>query len=127
MWTVSVDCFDYGGCIGDLPSYDAFVLGGRYSLRGYNMRELGAARNILEVATELRVPVRNTHVYGLVEHGTDLGSSKEVKGNPTEVYRRLGHGSSYGVGIKLGLVRAEYVVDHNSGTGAVFFRFRERF
>ncbi|GAB2234034.1 hypothetical protein Droror1_Dr00003270 [Drosera rotundifolia] len=117
----------YGGCIGDLPSYDAFVLGGPYSVRGYNMGELGAARNILEVAAELRVPVRNTHVYGFVEHGTDLGSSKEVKGNPTEVYRRLGHGSSYGVGVKLGLVRAEYVVDHNSGTGAVFFRFGERF
>ncbi|GAB2236174.1 hypothetical protein Drorol1_Dr00027913 [Drosera rotundifolia] len=147
MWRVSVDCFDYGGCIGDLPSYDAFVLGRPYSVRGYNMRELGAARNILEqctlysgtmgsdfcssfnpqVVAELRVPVRNTHVYGLVEHGTDLGSSKEVKGNPTKVYRRLGHGSSYSVGIKLGLVRAEYAIDHNSGTGAVFFRFGERF
>ncbi|GAB2211997.1 hypothetical protein Droror1_Dr00025338 [Drosera rotundifolia] len=127
MWRVSVDCFDYGGCIGDLPSYDAFVLGGPYSMRSYNMRELGTARNILEVAVELRVPVRNTHVYGLVEHETDLGSSKEVKGNPTEVYRRLGHESSYGVGIKLGLVRAEYVVDHNSRTGVVFFRFGERF
>ncbi|GAB2285813.1 Putative translocon at the outer envelope membrane of chloroplasts 75-III [Dionaea muscipula] len=117
----------YGGCVGDLPSYDAFVLGGPYSVRGYNMGELGAARNILEVAAELRVPVRNTHVYAFVEHGNDLGSSKDVKGNPTEVYRRLGHGSSYGVGVKLGLVRAEYAVDHNSGTGAVFFRFGERF
>lgn len=39
----------YGGCIGDLPSYDAFVLGGPYSVRGYSMGELGAARNILEV------------------------------------------------------------------------------
>lgn len=39
----------YGGCVGDLPSYDAFTLGGPYSVRGYNMGELGAARNILEV------------------------------------------------------------------------------
>lgn len=39
----------YGGCIGDLPSYDAFALGGPNSVRGYNMGELGAARNILEV------------------------------------------------------------------------------
>lgn len=39
----------YGGCVGDLPSYDAFVLGGPYSVRGYNMGELGAARNIAEV------------------------------------------------------------------------------
>lgn len=117
----------YGGCVGDLPSYDAFTLGGPYSVRGYNMGELGAARNILEVAAELRIPVRNTHVYLFAEHGTDLGSSKAVKGNPTEVYRRMGHGSSYGAGVKLGLVRAEYAVDHNSGTGAIFFRFGERF
>ncbi|PHT46738.1 Protein TOC75, chloroplastic [Capsicum baccatum] len=117
----------YGGCVGDLPSYDAFTLGGPYSVRGYNMGEIGAARNIIELAAELRIPVRNTHVYAFAEHGNDLGSSKDVKGNPTEVYRRMGHGSSYGVGVKLGLVRAEYAVDHNSGTGAVFFRFGERF
>ncbi|XP_012445918.1 protein TOC75-3, chloroplastic [Gossypium raimondii] len=117
----------YGGCVGDLPSYDAFTLGGPYSVRGYNMGELGAARNILELGAEIRIPVRNTHVYAFAEHGNDLGSSKDVKGNPTEVYRRMGHGSSYGVGVKLGQVRAEYAVDHNTGTGAVFFRFGERY
>ncbi|KAF5470518.1 hypothetical protein F2P56_011024 [Juglans regia] len=117
----------YGGCVGDLPSYDAFTLGGPYSVRGYNMGEIGAARNILELAAEIRIPVKGTHVYAFAEHGNDLGTSKDVKGNPTEVYRRLGHGSSYGVGAKLGLVRAEYAVDHNSGTGAFFFRFGERF
>ncbi|XP_072983848.1 protein TOC75-3, chloroplastic [Typha latifolia] len=117
----------YGGCVGDLPSYDAFTLGGPYSVRGYNMGELGACRNILELAAELRIPVRNTHVYAFAEHGNDLGSSKDVKGNPTEFFRRSGQGSSYGVGLKLGLVRAEYAVDHNAGTGAVFFRFGERF
>ncbi|KAK6646089.1 hypothetical protein PHAVU_L007943 [Phaseolus vulgaris] len=117
----------YGGCVGDLPSYDAFTLGGPYSVRGYNMGEIGAARNILELAAELRIPIKSTHVYAFAEHGNDLGSSKGVKGNPTEVYRRLGHGSSYGLGVKLGLVRAEYAVDHNSGTGALFFRFGERF
>ncbi|KVI03623.1 Bacterial surface antigen (D15) [Cynara cardunculus var. scolymus] len=84
-------------------------------------------RNVFQLAAEVRVPVRNTHVYLFAEHGNDLGSSKDVKGNPTEVYRRMGHGSSYGVGAKLGLVRAEYAIDHNSGTGALFFRFGERF
>ncbi|CAA7406347.1 unnamed protein product [Spirodela intermedia] len=117
----------YGGCVGDLPSYDAFTLGGPYSVRGYNMGELGACRNLLELAAELRIPVRNTHFYVFAEHGNDLGSSKDVKGNPTEFFRRVGHGSSYGLGVKLGLVRAEYAVDHNAGTGAVFFRFGERF
>lgn len=47
----------YGGCVGDLPSYDAFTLGGPYSVRGYNMGEIGAARNILEVHTPFFFPV----------------------------------------------------------------------
>jgi hypothetical protein len=81
----------------------------------------------LQLAAEVRIPIKGTHVYAFAEHGTDLGSSKDVKGNPTEVYRRMGQGSSYGAGMKLGLVRAEYAVDHNSGTGAIFFRFGERF
>ncbi|WVZ66444.1 hypothetical protein U9M48_015657 [Paspalum notatum var. saurae] len=121
----------YAGCVGDLSSYDAFALGGPHSVRGYNIGELGASRNLLEIATEVRVPItvknRQTQVYAFAEHGTDLGSSKDVKGNPTEFFRRAGSGSSYGVGVKLGAVRAEYAVDHNAGTGAFFLRFGERF
>ncbi|CAA2989266.1 TOC75-3, chloroplastic, partial [Olea europaea subsp. europaea] len=49
----------YGGCVGDLPNYDVFTLGGPYSVRGYNTGELGAARNVLELAAELRISVRN--------------------------------------------------------------------
>ncbi|VVB04637.1 unnamed protein product [Arabis nemorensis] len=117
----------YGGFVGDLPSYHAFALGGPNSVRGYTMGELGAARNILEVGAEIRVPVKKAQLYAFAEHGTDLGSSKDVKGNPTAVYRRMGHGSSYGVGVKLGSVRAEYAVDHNCGTGSLSFRFGERY
>ncbi|PNX64920.1 protein TOC75 chloroplastic-like, partial [Trifolium pratense] len=68
----------YGGCVGDLPSYDAFTLGGPYSVRGYNMGELGAARNMVELAAELRIPVKGMQLYGFAEHGNDLGSSKDV-------------------------------------------------
>ena len=87
---------------------------------------------MVQVATEVRVPVplmkkTQTQLYAFAEHGTDLRSSKDVKGNPTEFFRRAGHGSSYGVGVKLGPVRAEYAVDHNAGTGALFFRFGDRF
>lgn len=35
--------------MGDLASYDAFTLGGPYSVHGHNMGELGAAHNFLEV------------------------------------------------------------------------------
>ncbi|ONK62217.1 uncharacterized protein A4U43_C07F1580 [Asparagus officinalis] len=118
---------NYGGCVGDLPGYDAFTLGGPYSVRGYNMGELGACRNKLELAAELRVPVKNNIVYAFAEHGYDLGSSKDVKGNPTEFFQRVGQGSSYGVGTKFGPVRMEYAVDHNTGKGSVVLRFGERF
>jgi len=121
----------YAGCVGDLPSYDAFALGGPYSVRGYEMGELGAARNLLEVATELRLPVsmmdKQAQVYAFAEHGTDLGSSKDVEGNPTEFFQRAGRGSSYGLGIKFGMIRAEFTMDHNVGTGSFSLRFGERF
>eukprot|EP00246_Nothoceros_aenigmaticus_P003842 TRINITY_DN15047_c0_g2_i1.p1 TRINITY_DN15047_c0_g2~~TRINITY_DN15047_c0_g2_i1.p1 ORF type:complete len:600 (-),score=84.51 TRINITY_DN15047_c0_g2_i1:420-2054(-) len=117
----------YGGCVGDLASYDAFTLGGPYSVRGYNMGELGACRHFLELATEVRIPIKDRHVYGFLEYGTDLGSSKDVRGNPTEFFRRPGQGASYGAGVKLGSVRAEYARDCNAGSGSLFVRFGERF
>ena len=119
----------YAGVIGNLASYDAFTLGGPYSCRGYNVGELGAARRVLEAAAELRVPVPvlKTHAYAFFELCTDLGSSKEVAGNPTEYYRRAGGGTSSGAGLKLGAVRAEWVRDNNQGTGTLFVRFGERY
>lgn len=81
----------------------------------------------IKLGAEIRVPVKNTHVYAFAEHGTDLGSSKDVKGNPTAVYGRRGHGSSYGLGVKLGQARLEYAVDHNCGTGSLSLRFGERY
>ena len=81
----------------------------------------------LQLATELRVPIWNTQTYGFLEYGTDLGSSKDLRGNPTEFFRRAGSGMSYGVGVKLGLMRAEYARDCNTGSGSLFVRFGERF
>jgi len=43
------------GCVGDLPSYDAFAIGGPHSVRGYGMGELGASRNLLEVSIKLPI------------------------------------------------------------------------
>ncbi|GJR38034.1 putative nuclease HARBI1 [Tanacetum coccineum] len=56
----------YAGCAGDMASYDAFTLGGPYSVRGYNTGEIGDGRKKLEVAAELRVPVVNTPVGNTV-------------------------------------------------------------
>ncbi|KAL2502330.1 Protein TOC75-4 [Forsythia ovata] len=79
------------------------------------------------LAAEVRIPVKNTFVYAFAEHGNDLGSSVSVQRNPTKAYMRNGHGSSYGVGVKLGQVRAEYAIDHNSRRGTFFVHCGERF
>ena len=63
----------FGNTIGDMASYDAFTLGGPYSVRGFNVGELATARRFLETAAELRVPVFGRQVYAFIEHGTDLG------------------------------------------------------
>jgi outer membrane protein assembly factor BamA len=119
----------FGNCIGNLASYDAFTLGGPHSCRGFSVGELGVARRFVEAAAELRwpVPKLNTHAFVFYEHCNDLGSSKDVPGNPTAYYRRAGAGSCSGAGLKLGSVRAEWVRDHNQGTGNLFVRFGERF
>ncbi|KAK6139041.1 hypothetical protein DH2020_027208 [Rehmannia glutinosa] len=94
---------------------------------GYNVGEIGASRSKLEVAAEVRVPVKNAFVYAFAEHGNDMGNSVGLAGNPTKSYMRNGHGSSYGVGIKFRQLRAEYTVDHNTRKGAFFFHFGDRF
>jgi hypothetical protein len=51
----------------------------------------------------------------------------EVRGNPTEYYRRIGSGSSYGAGIKVGAIQAEAVRDNNAGKWHAFLAYGERF
>lgn len=98
-------------------------------MRGYTVGELASARRVFEGAVELRVPVPklNTHAYGFLEHGTDLGSSKDVVGNPTAYFRKPGSGSSAGVGLKLAAIRTECIWDGNSRRRAFWAHFGERF
>lgn len=96
-------------------------------VRGFNVGELGAARRFVEGAAELRLPFFGNHVYGFMEGVTDLGSSKEVRGNPSQYYRRPGAGYSFGAGLKIGALRAEYATESTTGRGALFVRYGERF
>lgn len=118
-----------GHIIGNCSAYDAFTLGGPHSCRGYSVGEIGVSRSVLESALEIRLPIPcvNTHAFLFWETCSDLNSSSKVLGNPTEFYRRAGKGTSYGMGVKLGPVRAEWCADKNSGTGSTFIRFGERF
>lgn len=116
-----------GNTIGDLPVYDAFLLGGPYSVRGYNIGELATCRRFVEAAVEVRVPVFGQQAYAFYEMGSDLGSSKEVAGNPTEYYRRVGGGSSFGAGVKFGALRVESVKESNKGKWHLLLAYGERF
>eukprot|EP00798_Chlamydomonas_sp_ICE-L_P024403 gene24403-10008_t len=123
-----------GNCVGDMAPYDYFALGGPYSARGYSHGELGAARRFVETAAEVRIPLKNFRkgmdgiAYGFAEYATDLGSSAELDGNPTEFYRKAGRGMTYGAGLKiLGACRFEYARDCNAGTGAFLINWGERF
>jgi hypothetical protein len=85
----------------------------------------------MQVATELRIHVtameKLATAYVFAECGTVLGSSKDVKGNPTKFFQRADNGSFYGIGIKFGRVRTEFTMDHNTGTGAFSLGCGERF
>ena len=97
------------------------------AVRGYNVGELATCRRFAEAAAEIRVPVLGQQLFAFAEWGSDLGSSPEVRGCPTEYYRRVGRGSSYGAGAKLGSVRAEATHDNNSGKWHAFLAYGERF
>ena len=75
----------FGACLTQM-----WLIAVSLQVRGYNVGELAASRSFAEGALELRVPVAGKTVYAFYEAGTDLGSSKHVKGNPTEYYRRAG-------------------------------------
>lgn len=57
-----------------MASYDAFTLGGPYSVRGFSVGELAACRRFAEAAVELRVPVLGRQLFAFYETGTDLGA-----------------------------------------------------
>ena len=75
----------------------------------------------------MRAPVAGATAYAFAEAASDLGSSAEVRGNPTAFYRRAGSGASYGWGAKAGAARVEYAADAYAGRGAVWVRYGERF
>ncbi len=90
--------------MGDLPAYDAFLLGGPYSVRGFNIGELAACRRFVEGAVELRVPVPFTkQQVGM--HGTDVRGVR-LRGH---MGRGWGWGGGAGCGLHLLRVLAAVV------------------
>ena len=76
-------------------------------MRGYNVGEIAASRAYAEGAVELRVPVKGRRLYAFAEGASDLNSSRNVVGNPTAYFNKIGQAVSLGGGIKLGAARFE--------------------
>lgn len=95
--------------------------------RAFEFAELGLARRCAELSAEIRYPLFGRPIYGFYDSVTDLGSSKEVRGNPTEYFRKLGKGQCYGAGVVAGVLRLEYVRNMYTGKGSVIARFGSRY
>lgn len=120
-----------GTVFGDLPPYEAFVLGGSNSIRGYGEGEAGSGKSYLQISMEYRFPV-----YAIVggaiflDAGTNLGTASGVPGNPSEIRGLPGSGFGYGLGIRvqspLGPIRIDYGFN-DEGDGRIHFGIGERF
>lgn len=120
-----------GTILGDLPPYEAFVLGGSNSVRGYGEGDLGNGRTFLQATAEYRFPIFSIVGGALfVDFGTDLGSGSSVPGRPAEVRGLNGTGFGYGLGVRIqspvGPIRIDYGIN-DEGDNRIHFGIGERF
>ncbi len=120
-----------GTVIGDLPPYEAFVLGGSNSVRGYPEGEVGSGRSFLQATAEYRFPIFSVVGGALFfDYGTTLGSDDNVPGNPSIVRELPGNGFGYGAGVRvqspLGPIRVDYAIN-DEGDSRIHFGIGERF
>ncbi len=123
--------FRGGTIFGDLPPYEAFPLGGANSVRGYNEGDMGAGRSFLEGSVEYRFPIISFIGGALfVDAGTDLGTGKDVPGDPAGIRKKPGSGYGYGLGVRiqspLGPIRIDYGIN-DTGDNQIHFGIGERF
>lgn len=99
-----------GTVIGDLPPTEAFRLGGRNSVRGYDSGDIGSGRSYFLASGEYRFPF-GQDVGGVifVDFASDLGTGDSVLGEPAVVRDKPGTGAGAGVGVRVrsrfGLIR----------------------
>ncbi|KAL0391845.1 UNVERIFIED_CONTAM: Outer envelope protein 80, chloroplastic [Sesamum radiatum] len=120
-----------GHVVGKLPPQEAFRIGGRNSVRGYEAGALGSGRSYVVGSGEMSFPVMGG-AEGVVfaDYGTDLGSGSTVLGDAAGAgagaRNKPGSGSRYGIGVRVpspfGLpLRLEYAFN-DEGTGKFHFR-----
>lgn len=91
-----------GTVLGDLPPYEAFILGGSNSVRGYQEGELGNGRSFFQATAEYRFPIISAVGGALfVDYGSNLGSQGAVPGFPAIIRGLPGSGVGYGFGVRI--------------------------
>ncbi|WP_333377916.1 BamA/TamA family outer membrane protein [Microcoleus sp. N9_B4] len=120
-----------GTVIGDLPPTEAFRLGGRNSVRGYDGGDIGSGRSYFLASGEYRFPV-GQDVGGVifVDFASDLGTGDSVLGKPAVVRDKPGTGAGVGVGVRVrssfGLIRLDMAVS-DSGDIKFILGTKQRF
>jgi outer membrane protein insertion porin family len=109
-----------GTQFGVVAPYEAYNMGGAFSVRGYDLGELGGGRSFFQSTLEYRHPLGSMNIFGsdipfrvnaFVDYGTAFGTQNMVFGQPAVVRQKPDSGIGYGGGIQaltdFGLLRAE--------------------
>ena len=120
-----------GTWVGDLPPYNAFVLGGPFSVRGWDTGAIATSRSYIEASAEYRFPIyRFIGGAAFIDFASDLGSSDDVPGKPGVVRDKPGTGLGFGFGVRvnspLGILRGDLGIS-NQGDVRFQFGFGQRF
>lgn len=130
-----------GTLLGDTPPYEAFVLGGSSSVRGYSTGEVASPQTFLQSSVEYRVPFaslrwgeglfqdllgKRTLLAGnlFFDYATGFGTQSFITGEPGVVREKPGDGFGFGLGLlatsSFGLMRLEFGISNQGGTALVF-------
>ena len=115
---------------GDMPDFAGFALGGPYTIRGFNISEVGVGDGYMLGSAEYRVPIpfidrltsnsflNNLRLAAFVDAGTLFG-----KTIGTEMYDKPGYAITVGVGLRvfvpgLGPINLDYGIPLTNTAGA---------